>query len=407
MSTKLRSMIMASLENADVEIMNPVTDQQETNIDEVLLQVAEEQAEATVDAEEADKVVEVFAETEQQVEELEGNLEEQISTESLTPAVIRTHNLAMANALRPLRDYYDVNRVTVSHEAFGGAQDISVLSMEALEGVKKTLKDIAAAIINAIKSAYAAAKNFFAAMGKSGAALKKAAANVVAQGEAVKGKVATGEINGAAAAKYLATGSKLSGNDVVSAIGTVDKVLLQIGANTAKSSNLLIDAAAEVADGKYDKGAFAVKLADAAFQGLPGVLPGNYRINKVVGSAPSISFSREAGHEGDFDIVPLSPEEIIKVGQAVSKLAENLIQFDKKSFKTLEANTEKFIKQLQAEAVKAEKDPEAAKNLRASMSSLSQMSHFAKSVSQQYIGYAANGAKAALGLASKSAKAYK
>lgn len=403
MSSNLRNLIVASLESAEIQIMNPVTDQQETNIDEVLLEVAE----SSVEVGDADRAVEVFTETEEQVQDLSDNLEEQISTESLNPAVIRTHNIAMANALRPLASHYDVARVTVSHESFGADMDTKTASLEALEGAKKALKDIAAAIISAVRAAYEAAKNFFINMGKSGQAIANKAGQLSSAAGSVSGKTAEGKVSASGAAKYLATGGSMTIDDAIKAIGTVETVLRTIGANTEASAQVLLEVGLQAADGSFDAGAVGVKLSNAAFKGLPGVLPGNYRIKQVVGATPSISFAKEGAHDGEFEIDAPDAAKIKQLADATRKLGLAMMEFDKKHFKKLEANTSKLLSDLQKEAVKAEKDPTAAAALKANLSKVSKLAHFAKSVSQQYLSYAGNAGKAALALGSASVKAYK
>ncbi len=398
----LRDLIVASLESGGVEIMNPVTDQQETNIDQVLLEVSE----ATNEVNQADNAVAVFTETEEQVSDLADNLEEQISTESLTPAVIRTHNIAMANALRPLSEHYDLTKVTVSHESFGADKDISTASLEALEGAKKTLRDIAAAIVSAVRSAYQAAKNFFINMGKSGVAISNGARALKTKAGQLGTKPSGKKVNASGAAKYLATGSSLSIADAISSIKTIETTLKTIGANTEAAAGVLLEHGLKASEGSFDAGAFGVALGTASFKGLPGVLPGNYRIKQVAGATPSISFNKEGAHDGNFEIDLPDASQIGQLADAIASLGTEMSNFDKKHFKKLEANTEKLLKDLQKEAVAAEKNPAAASALKANLSKVSKMAHFAKSVSQQYLSYAGNAGKAALSLGGQAAKAY-
>lgn len=402
MSNKLRQLIVASLESAEVQIMNPVTDQQETNIDEVLLEVAE----SSTEVQEADRAVEVFTETEDQVQGLADNLEEQISTESLTPAVIKTHNIAMANALSPLREYYDVSRVTVSHESFGADMDSQTASLEALEGAKKALKDIAAAIISAVRSAYEAAKNFFINMGKSGQALINGAAKLT---EAAKNSPTTGghsgkKIKAGSAAKYLAQDGKLDITTAVRSLNEINKVLLTIGANTEAAAGVLLEHGIKASEGSFDNGAFGMALSNASFKGLPSKLPGGYSIKQVVGAAPSIEFV--AGEGADIDEIELSDtNQASALAASVRNLGKTMAEFNAKHFKKLENNTSKLLSDLQKEAVKAEKDKEAGAALKANLSKVSKMAHFAKSVSQKYLSYAGNAGKAALSLGFAAIKA--
>jgi len=401
MSNKLRQLIVASLESAEVQIMNPVTDQQETNIDEVLLEVAE----SSTEVQEADRAVEVFTETEDQVQGLADNLEEQISTESLTPAVIKTHNIAMANALSPLREYYDVSRVTVSHESFGADMDSQTASLEALEGAKKALKDIAAAIISAVRSAYEAAKNFFINMGKSGQALTNGATKLKTAAGQLGTKPSGKKLNSGGAAKYLAGGSGFSIADAVSSLNTIDSTLKTIGANTEAAAGILLEHGIKASEGSFDNGAFGMALSNASFKGLPSKLPGGYSIKQVVGAAPSIEFvAGEGGEATEIDLPDAS--EIAKLADGVRALGSTMSNFNAKHFKKLEANTSKLLSDLQKEAVKAEKDKEAGAALKANLSKVSKMAHFAKSVSQKYLSYAGNAGKSALALGSAAVKAY-
>jgi hypothetical protein len=247
MSRSLRNALIASMESDDIELMNPLTDQQETNIDEVLLEINE----GAEEVQQADEVVEVLEDAEESMEALAASLEAHIAEGGMSPQTARTHNVAMSIALRGLP--INVDRVTVSSESFGGHGDKLSASMEALEGVKETLKKLWEGIKNAIKNAWAAVTNFVATLRKSAPVIAAAAAKLKVRAEALKGAKLKGDgkMDAVAAAKAFHVGGKFDG-DVAGALRKIENGVSGVDKSSKAGAIELRKIAGKITSGTFD-----------------------------------------------------------------------------------------------------------------------------------------------------------
>lgn len=400
MSLKLRNALMVSLEADDVELMNPVTDQQETNIDEVLLEINE----AAEPVAEADQVVDVLETAEASVESLAVALEGYIADGGMSPQTAQAHNVGMANALRGLP--LDADRFTVSSESFGGHGDKLTASQEALEKVKETLDKLWEGIKNAVKKAFAAVATFIATIGTSSRAIKAAGVALVKKAASTSGK-AEGEMEATAAAKALHKGNGLN-----QSVGSMLKEIAAGGKGVAASAKAAEGAlntiAGEIASGHYtDDNASRAAFAETVMKSLPsGELPGGYTIEVSDASVPTLTQTSPLNLK---EVKVKVPElaEIKMIGQGIQEVADFLNSYSTSTFKSLQASVEKFIANQDKLVKKAGFSKEETAKTRDGLKATTKLAAVARGCGPQYLRYAASAAKAAYSFGNKALAQYK
>lgn len=402
MSALFRAALASSLESVTEEI-NPLSDHVETDIDEVLLEVAEAQGEVDT----ADRVVDELETAEKSLEAICAALESHIAEGGMSPQTARSHQVSMNIVLGRLG--VSSENYTISTESFGGTGDKLTASQEALSGAKEVLTRIWTAIKNAVEKAYTAVKNFIQTIGKSAPALMAGANQLKARAQALRGKPlkGDGDMDAGAAAKALHIDGKFDANTVGNAL----KAIVTGGNGVAKGANdagtALLSIGTDLVSGSYDKGKAAMAVSKAAFTPVPGTLPGGYVISKKIDAdAPSISMAQSKKYEGEAKIKAPSVDEVIAISNEVVAVARFLQDYSKKAFVKIEKDTNTLLNGLKKEIDASEKDPQKAAALKANLNQVTRMTNLAKGVGPQFAGYAARSAKAALSFGSQVLKQY-
>ncbi len=399
MSNALRNALMSSLES-EVEQINPLTDHQETNLDEVLLEI-NEAAEPVAQAEE---VVEVLETAEASVESLRSSLEGYIEQGGMSPQTATAHKVAMQIALQKLP--LDVDKFTLSTESFGGDMDKLVASQEALEGVKEALAKLWEGIKNAVKKAWAAVVNFITTFGKSARAIKAAGQDLVKRAAATKGK-AEGEFDATAAAKALHVGNKFDGNMVGARLKEVVAGGAAVTASAQAAEAGLKELAGKIASGHYEGDADRHAFADKVFKALPDKeLPGGkgFEVGK---SGESVLTTVTPLNITKVEVAAPSIEQIKQIGQGIVAVGDWLEKYSNGTFKALQKSVDQFVADQDKLVKKAGFSKEETEKTRAGLKDVTKASAIAKGAGPAYLSYAANTAKAAYGFGKKALAQYK
>lgn len=404
MSRKLQMALRASMESDDVEILNPLTSDATVNIDEALANVSTDVVESAAEVVEADETVEALDDAAEAMESLQAALESCISEGGMTPQTARTHNIAMAQALRALP--VDVSRVTVSSESFGGHGDKMSASMEALEGVKAVLKKILDAIVSAVKSAFEAVMRFFVTIRKSAPVIMAAANSLKTKATAMKGKpVMKPKMDGASAAKSFHVDGKFDG-DVAGALKAIEVGGGKVQAAAAKAAGDLKAIGGKITSDGYDMAAEFSKFGQAMVQTLDtSALPGGKKISLSANGIPTLGNDSE--FSGDAEVTTPTIDSVILIANNAVAIAKFVAEFDGKSFKTLQAGVQAFLKDVEKSiASVAGEDKEKAAALKASLAGVNKLTLVARGCGPQYVSYMASSAKLAIQYGNQALKQY-
>jgi hypothetical protein len=404
MSRKLQMALRASMESDDVEILNPLTSDASVNIDEALANTTAEVVESAGEVTEADETVEALDDVAEAMESLQATLESCIAEGGMTPQTARTHNVAMALALRSLP--LDVDRVTVSSESFGGHGDKMSASLEALEGVKAVLKRVLDAIVSAVKSAFEAVMRFFATIRKSAPVITAAANALKAKAAALKGKpVMKPKMDAASAGKSFHVDGKFSG-DVAGALQHIEKGGQSVQAACVKAAGELRAIGGKITSEGYDMAAEFSKFGQSMVQTLDSsALPGGKKIVLSANGIPTLS--SEGEFSGEAEIETPSVDSVVLIANNAVAIAKFVTDFDAKSFKTLQKEVESFLKGLESSVgAVAGEDKEKAAKLKASFAGVNKLTLVARGCGPQYVGYMASAAKLAIQFGNQVLKQY-
>jgi hypothetical protein len=404
MSRKLQMALRASMESDDVEILNPLTSDATNNIDEALANTTAEVVESAGEVVEADETVEALDDVAEAMESLQATLESCIAEGGMTPQTARTHNVAMALALRSLP--LDVDRVTVSSESFGGHGDKMSASLEALEGVKAVLKRVLDAIVSAVKSAFEAVMRFFVTIRKSAPVIIAAANALKTKATALKGKgAAQVKMDAASAGKSFHIDGAFTGG-VAAALKIIEDSGNKVAANAKAAAGEVRSLGGKVTSDGYDLEAEIKKFAIAQINSLsPVKLPGG---KKVILSANGIpTLSSEVEFSGEAEIQTPSLDEVQAIAANAIAVAKFVAESDAKWFKDLQKSVESFLKAVEVSiAAVAGEDKEKAAALKASLAKINKLTLVARGCGPQFVGYMASSAKLAIQFGNQVLKQY-
>jgi len=392
----LRDALRASLES-DVEIINPLTDENQTNIGEVLAEVAEATDSDAAEVEKADRVVDELETASDSLEAICATLESHIAEGGMNPQTAMMHNTAVANVLKRLP--IDASRFTISTESFGGSGDKLVASQEALDGVKELLLKIWNAIKNAVIKAFDTVKVFIATIRKSAPVVIAAGRALQAKANAAKGQTAKSEkVNVAGAARYLSVNGQFP--------ASVSQALTQVvsaGEGVRKSAKAgaaqLRIVAGKISTGTFDPATDYKALADAVVNPLPTTeLPGGKKI--VVNNTGVPTLADGTKFSGDAEIAVPSIEEVIKVAAGVRDIGAFMQEYTAKDFSDLEKSVTGFINETK-KGVDGVKDEAKAQAMKDSLNGAAKCTSIARGCGPQYLRYAGQTAKAAVAFGNK------
>jgi hypothetical protein len=405
MSRKLVAALRASMEmDGDVEILNPLVSNAETNIDAALANTTSDVVEATVDVDDADDTVEVLDGAAEAMEALQTALESCIEEGGMTPQTARAHNIAMAQALKALP--VDVDRVTVSSESFGGHGDKMSASLEALEGVKAVLKKVWEAIVSAVKSAFEMAARFFVTIRKSAPVIIAAGNALKTKATALKGKpVMEPKMDADSAAKSFHVGGAFSGDVAKALLAIENGGKGVVSAGTAAAGQLKAIAGKITSDG-YDMAAEFTAFGQGQVKAVgDNALPGGKKIVLSANGIPTLSSDSE--FSGKSEIATPTIADIEAIANNVIAIGRFVSEFDAKSFKTLSKSVDDFVKTVGASvAAVSGEDKEKATKLKASLAGVSKLALVARGCGPQYISYMASSAKLAVQFGNSALKNY-
>jgi hypothetical protein len=412
----LHSALNVSMEgidpNASQEI-NPVTEETIVAVDEVL----EEARGDSAIVEEHDEAVEELSQAADSMESLIASLESAIADGGMSPQAADVHGRALAIATRRLP--LDASEYTVSTESFGGTGDKLQASMEALEGAKALLSKIWEAIKNAVQGAWAAVKNFFATMGKSGPAVVAAGQSLKQRAAAAKGQnPAAAKINLGMALNFVVVGGKCAPAQALAAINHGYDVGVKNYTNKILAAlNPLYQAIqkGEVHPDRLKAVAGSINVEACLTEDMKGKLPGGYFFDLTVGNKEGLDGLAEAS-------LKLSQDKTAKVTAAefdlpsvdeISKLADQIINMGKLiiSSKSVAGAAEKGIN----DAVKAGNslvakgdtlDKAEAGSAKAVLAKLNKAARLTTGCSHQYLSFMGSAAKASASFGAKVLSQY-
>lgn len=412
----LHSALNVSMEgidpNASQEI-NPVTEETIVAVDEVL----EEARGDSAIVEEHDVAVDELSQAADSMESLIASLESAIADGGMGPQAADIHGRALAIATRRLP--IDAAEFTVSTESFGGTGDKLQASMEALEGAKALLSKIWEAIKNAVQGAWAAVKNFFATMGKSGPAVVAAGQSLKQRAAAAKGQnPASAKINLGMALNFVVVGGKCAPAQALAAINHGYDVGVKNYTNKILAAlNPLYQAIqkGEVHPDRLKAVAGSINVEACLTEDMKGKLPGGYFFDLTVGNKEGLDGLAEAS-------LKLSQDKAAKVNAAefdlptvdeIGKLADQIINMGKLiiSSKSVAGAAEKGIN----DAVKAGNslvakgdtlDKTEAGSAKAVLAKLNRAARLTTGCSHQYLSFMGSAAKASASFGAKVLSQY-
>jgi hypothetical protein len=401
MSKALGSIMRASLEDMDVEMINPVLGNDDTNIDEALAVI--DSGAADLDA--ADETVEVLVTAAASVESLLITMEACIAEGGMTPQTARSHKQAVQFALSRLPGQH-AEKLVLSTESFGGHGDKQVASMESAAGLKAFLKKLVEGIIKAIKSAWDSASKFVKSMAAAGPALVSNAKMLKAKASSMKKATSTKEtLDVPVCAGAFQMGGKFNGN-LTAALNAMVTGSDQIIHAAKMASTELSNAAVEIAGGTFELSAAREALVNVIERANPtGDLPGGYTFEL----SESNVFSMVKGDEytGNTEVPLPSVEQVMMIADRIEQVAKAVVAYDKSAYKALEANVQSLLAAAdKAVSVVSEEDAEKGAALKEALNGLSSYTTVARAVGPQYIRYMIANAKIALGFGGSVLKAY-
>ncbi|MNF70026.1 hypothetical protein D3C84_519250 [compost metagenome] len=405
----LHSALNVSMEgidpNASAEI-NPVTEETIVQVDEVL----EEAREDSASVDEHDEAVEELSDAAESMESLIASLESAIADGGLSPQAADIHSRALAIATRRLP--IDASEFTVSTESFGGTGDKLQASMEALEGAKALLSKIWEAIKNAVQGAWAAVKNFFATMGKSGPAVVAAGQSLKQRAAAAKGQnPSAGKINLGSALNFVVVDGKLAPAQALAAINHG----YDVGVKTYTSKilaalNPLYQSIqkGEVHPDRLKQVAASINVEACLTEDMKGKLPGGYFFDLTVSDKEGLDGLAEAslklGREKPGDSDAFALPAVAEIG----KLADQIVAMGKLiiASKSVAGMAEKGIN----DAVKAGNslvakgdtlDKGEVGSAKAVLAKLNKAARLTTGCSHQYLSFMGSAAKASASFGAK------
>ncbi|MGG4591851.1 hypothetical protein ACLPJK_26690 [Pseudomonas aeruginosa] len=411
----LLQQLRVSLESSEmpenVEI-NPVTDQTETELDQALAEV--EQAESDVaSAEVNETVLEAAADgVEETTEAIEDEIEEkgEISQESYAK-----YDLALRNATRLLP--LDHSRYQVSQESFVQF-DGRTVSMEALDKAKEMLAKLWQAVKDAVTKVWGAIREWFARLGKSGAALIAAGNDLKKRASAARGKTAKNDkIDATAAARLLHDEGKF--DSVATAISglatsvTVGReggqILTEAAAEyTKQMASVARLGVAETSTISFDKefveAVSGFKEAYKKYDGKKSTGGYVFHVESVSGGL-GVSLTQDTKFEGDATIATPTPEQVSALGQAIVDAGTFVKDFDKKYFKDFDKTLVSDLNKARSSVNKELSDSEQ-KRTKIFLALIRFSSGAFKKPMPAYVGNVANQAKAAYKLGRKALAQY-
>lgn len=392
----LRDALRASLES-EVEMINPLTDEDQTNIGEVLAEVAEASDSAGADVEQADRVVDELDTASDSLEQIAATLESHIAEGGMSPQTALSHNTAMANVLRRLP--IDSSKFTVSSEAFGGSGDKLVASQEALDGVKELLMKIWNAIKAAVTKAFDTVKVFIQTIRKSAPVVIAAGRALQAKANAAKGQTAKVEkMNVGATGSYLSVGGKFP-DSVATALDSVIKHGESVSKSAQAGASALRIVAGKISTGSFDRDTDYNALADAVVKPLlEGELPGGKAI--VINDKAAPSLGEGTKFSGEAEITVPSIEEVIKIGAAVRDIGGYMQEYSGKDFGAVEKSVNDFLASTK-KGVDGVQDEAKAESMKAGLKELGKYTSLVRGVGPAYLRYAGKTAKAAVAFGNK------
>lgn len=413
----LHSALNVSMEgidpNASAEI-NPVTEETIVQVDEVL----EEARGDSAIVEEHDEAVEELSQAADSMESLIASLESAIADGGMSPQAADIHSRAVAIATRRLP--IDASEFTVSNESFGGTGDKLQASMEAMEGAKALLSKIWEAIKNAVQGAWAAVKNFFATMGKSGPAVVAAGQSLKQRATAAKGmQPSAGKINLGMALNFVVVGGKLAPAQALSAInhgydvgvkGYTSKILAALNPLYQSIQK------GEVHPDRLNAVAKSINVEACLTEDMKGKLPGGYFFELTVGNKEGLDGLAEASlklsqdksakvNAADMETTP-TPEEISKLADEIVNMGKLII-----ASKAVAGMAEKGVN----DAVKAGNslvskgdtlDKAEAGAAKAVLAKLNKAARLTTGCSHQYLSFMGSAAKASASFGAKVLSMY-
>lgn len=395
----LQSALSVSLESDDLPMegaeLNPVTETTTVQVDEVL----EEVREAGDAVEEHEEAVEELDGAAESLESLIASLESAIADGGMSPQTADVHSRAMANAVRRLP--IDASAFTVSNESFGGTGDKLVASQEALEGAKAMLSKIWAAIKNTVINAWKAVVNFVQTLGKSAAALNKAGKLLIASANSVKGDAKGKKIDATGVAKLLHVNGDFDGN-VAGKLATIVSNGAQVVNSAKVAQSELTKLAGAIATGRTTTEEQAAGH-EAILKALPkGALPGGREIVESEGGMPKLTAKVDLKlAKVELDVPDAAA--IKGIGQGIIKIAQFIEDYDKKYFKGLQKSIDEFVTKQDKLIVRMELEDKAeTAKVRAELNGFKKISSIARAVGPDYLGYAANAAKASFNYGKKA-----
>jgi len=380
----------------------PADPADEGEITEEVAETALEVEEAAQEAEEAEQVVDELEETGDALEETEAALEAFIEEGGMDRQTAIMHHLNMQNIMRRLP--LDSQRYIPSVESFD--YDKLTATQEALDKVKDVLNRIWQAIKNAFSKMIAAVKNFFNKIGTSAKALKGNAQALIGKAKAASGEAKNAKMDAGSLAAKLTTGSSFSGDVAagIARLNTATKVMADVSVSSRKS---IKEALADIKGERsfWDKFKASIKkIFEQKLKGygdLPGgrsiVLEGEY-------SAPKLASGEE--YKGGTEISTPSTDEIVKIGEMVEMLADQIAEYSDKVWIESAKELDALIDGVKGTVDAAAKDEAKAAATKENLDKMTEASKLVKNIGPEFIGYAAQTAKHALKFGSLALKQY-
>jgi len=413
----LQDALAVSLESAaeaENQEINPVTSETIVEIDELL----EEVREGAASVDEHDEAVEELTDAADSLESLISSLESFIADGGMAPQTADMHARALQIATRKL----PVNAAdfTVSTESFGGTGDKLTASMEALDNVKALLGKIWDAVRSAVEGAWNAAKDFYAAIGKSGPAVVAAGQSLKKRAQAVKDaksfKVAGGLSR--AHAQYLVVGDKIAPAEALKAIvHGFDVGVRQYTGNVVKAVSPLLDTVrkGDITPRSLQSVGDSIKIDGVLADDMKGKLPGGYWFDLTVGggsgldmlAASSLKLSQDkTAMKDSYDLDLPSVAEISAMADGIIQIGKSMTEVRK-----VQGLIEKGVKDVVAagNAVVAKSNglqKSEVAQAKAALAKMNKVARLTAGCTHQYMSFMGGAAKAAAAFGTMVIKGY-
>lgn len=399
MSILLRNALKVAMEEFD--------DNATINVDGEVTESVLEMTEAGAETDEAETVVEELEDAAASVESICIALEAHIADGGMNAQAARNHNVAMENVLRRLP--LDASRYTVSHEAFGGAQDRLTASQEALEGAKELLDKVYAGIKNAVDKAVEAVKSFYVTISKSGKAISMAGRMLKQKAASARRTAPEGAetIDAGRVAKLLHKDGNFDG-DVGGALSEVLSFLDTVGQSAGAAGRIIAEASSKIRGGKFDELPSVEEMNEALIKPInQSLLPGGRQV-RAEGKKIELAVVKKFSGTAEIQLPSVSDIEVI--ADKIAKIGEKLTEFDSKYFKATFKDVDNILNAHRKAAEKSSDKSYAGRigsqNIRANTQNLLALVKTARGIGPDAVRYAANAAKAAYGFSKTVLKKY-